>query len=62
LDVTPCTGKSLEEVVLQGSHQTLQTGGKQMLLNKGMFDPGLEKGFKSLSRLLPELWLRYSLI
>lgn len=60
LDVTPCTRKSLGGAVLKGSHQMLQTGGKQTLLNKGMFDPGLEKGFKSLPRLLPDLWLRYS--
>lgn len=46
--VTSCTGESLEEVVLKGSHQILQTGGKQMLNNKGTFDPGLEKKrFKS---------------
>lgn len=52
LAVTPHAGETLEEVVLKGSHQMLQTGGKQMLLNnKGTFDPGLGK--KALKASLP---------
>lgn len=44
LDVTPHAAGSLEEVVIKGSHQMLQTGGKQILLNnKVVFDPGLGK-------------------